>query len=67
MNKAKFIKEVTVIDPDTMGEVEVSIFKHPNGAMFGIDASFIEQVLEEENEITIDPFNVNETVLLIWE
>ncbi len=66
MNKANYVADITVIDPDTLGEVEVTIFKHPNGAMFGIDASFIEQVLEEENEITIDPFNVNETILLIW-
>jgi len=67
MNKAKFVKDVTVIDPDTLGEVEVTIFKHPNGGMFGLDASYIEQELEEDNEITVDPFNVNESILLIWE
>lgn len=66
MNTAKFVKDVTVIDPDTLGEVEVTIFKHENGGMFGIDASYIEQELEEDNEITVDPFNVNESVLLIW-
>jgi len=67
MNKAKFVTDVTVIDPDTLGEVDVTIFKHQNGGMFGLDASFIDQELEEDNEITVDPFNVNESVLLIWE
>ncbi len=67
MNKAKFIKDVTVIDPDTMSEVDVTIFKHENGGMFGLDASFIDQELEEDNEITVDPFNVNESILLIWD
>jgi len=67
MNKAKFIKEVTVVDPDSMNEVEISIFKHENGGMFGLDASFIDQELEEDFEIAIDPFNVNENVHLIYD
>lgn len=67
MNKAKFVKDVTVIDPDTLGEVEITIFKHQNNGMFGLDASFIEQELKEDYEITVDPFNVNESVLLIWD
>jgi len=45
MNRAKFLQEVTVIDPDSQGEVQVSIFKHENGGIFGIDSSYIEQVL----------------------
>lgn len=67
MYKAKFVADITVIDPDTLGEVEVTIFKHEQGGMFGLDASFIDQVLEEDMEVTIDPFNVNQSVLLIWD
>lgn len=65
MNKAKFIKDVTIVDPDDMSEVEVSIFKHVNGKMFGLDNNFIDQELEEDFEITIDPFDANDTVLLV--
>lgn len=68
MNTAKFVLEVKVIDPDTQGEVEISIFKHENGGMFGIDSSYIAQVLEDEDEPQIpDPFDLDmtpDTVLL---
>lgn len=66
MNTAKFVLDIKVIDPDTFGEVDVTIFKHQNGGMFGLDASYIEQVLEEDHEITLDPFEVNSNVKLIW-
>lgn len=57
MTKAKMFTEITVTDPDTGGEVEVSMFKHENGGIFGIDSSYIDQVLPEEGEISIpDPF-----------
>jgi len=56
MQKAKFVKEVTVIDPDSKGEVSLSVFKHDNGGMFAIDSSYIEQVLPEEGECIVrDP------------
>ena len=56
MQKAKFVKEVTVIDPDSKGEVSLSVFKHEGGGMFAIDSSYIEQVLPEEGECQIpDP------------
>lgn len=29
--RAKFIKEITVVDPDTQSDVELSLFKHENG------------------------------------
>jgi hypothetical protein len=48
--RAKFVREVTVIDPDTKGEVEISIYKHENGGMFGIDTSYVDQVLSEDSE-----------------
>ena len=67
MNSAKYVSDITVIDPDTDGEVYVTIFKHEGGGMFGIDASFIEQVLDEDNEIIPDPFNTGFNVKLIWE
>jgi len=59
MKKAKFVREITVIDPDSKGEVSLSVFKHDNGGMFALDSSFIEQVLPEEgDECWIpDPFN----------
>lgn len=51
--KAKFVKEITVIDPDTKGEVSMSVFKHDNGGMFALDSSFIEQELPEEGDCWI--------------
>jgi len=58
MTTAKYVKEVTVIDPDTKGEVEITVFKHSDGGMFAIDSSYIEQVLPDEGECTIpDPIN----------
>lgn len=49
MKTAKFIGEITVIDPDSKGEVELSIFKHSGGGIFAIDSSYIEQVLPMDN------------------
>ena len=64
MNKAIFVKEITVIDPDTKGEVQIAIYKHQAGGMFGIDASFL---LEFEDKITIPDVFSNPTrkVLLL--
>lgn len=59
MKQAKFVKEITVIDPDTNSPVDISIYKHENGGMFGIDSSYIEQVLEDDdltNVLMFDPF-----------
>ena len=58
MNTAKYVNEITVIDPDLGGEVSLTVFKHENGGMFAIDSSYIEQVLPEEGDCTIpDPLN----------
>ena len=64
MNKAIFVKEITVIDPDTKGNVQIAIYKHEAGGMFGIDASFL---LEFEDKITIPDVFSNPTrkVLLL--
>ena len=60
MKTAKYVKEITVIDPDTQGEVEIAIYKHENGGMFGIDGSFLDQVVntdEFDRPIIPDPFS----------
>ena len=50
--KAYFVKEIVVIDPDTKGDVSVAIYKEEAGGMFGIDASFLENVLDENDTVT---------------
>ena len=60
MKTAKFVKEITVIDPDTQGEVELTVYKHQNGGMFAIDSSFLDQVVntdEFDRPIIPDPFS----------
>lgn len=58
--KAKFVEEITVIDPETKGEVQLAVYKHQNGGMFAMDSSYLDQVAEEnesEDCYTIpDPF-----------
>jgi hypothetical protein len=66
INTAVFVKEVTVTDPDSGGEVAIAIYKHENsGGMFGVDSSFIEQMFEDDEVAMIaDPFNANSFVEL---
>jgi hypothetical protein len=62
--RAKFVREITVIDPDTLGEVQLSVYKHEAGGMFAIDSSYVDQVdphgcPDEDDEIKAaipDPF-----------
>ena len=55
-----YIKEVTVIDPDSGGEVEIEIWKDmETGGMFGVDESF----LEAENGCIYNPFSGEKQVL----
>ena len=60
MNKAIFIQEITVIDPDSKGEVQLSIYKHENGGMFAMDSSFLDQVIGDDDDtdriVIPDPF-----------
>ncbi len=66
MNKAYFVKEITVIDPDTKGEVELSIYKHENGGMFAMDSSFLDQVARTDDfdrPIIPDPFSTEDDFL----
>jgi hypothetical protein len=47
---AKFVKEITVEDPDTGAPIEMEVYKHENGGMFAIDSSFLDQVAPEEGD-----------------
>lgn len=55
---AKFVKEITVTDPDTKLPVEIDVFKHEGGSMFAIDASYLDQVFDDDIPIVIpDPMS----------
>ena len=57
---AKFVREVTVLDPQTGGGVSISIYQHVGGALFGIDTSYITEVLDNDDGKPIsipDPFS----------
>jgi hypothetical protein len=60
LNKAKFVLELTVTDPDSKGEVQLAVYKHQNGGMFAMDSSFVEQVLGDDFDRVVipDPFEV---------
>lgn len=67
INSATFVEEITVIDPDTKGEVKITVFKHDqSGGMFAVDSSFIESVFEDDdtNIMLPDLFNNNAQVEL---
>jgi hypothetical protein len=66
MNKAKFVTEVDVQDPDTGGWVSVAIFKCENSAgMFGVDASYLEHLADEDEDlIVVEPYNEIQTQLV---
>lgn len=49
MKRAYFVTEITVIDPDSKAPVEVAIYKHENGGMFGVDSSFLDQVARTDD------------------
>jgi hypothetical protein len=58
MTKAKLVKEITVVDPDTKGEVQLSVYKHENGGMFAMDSSYLDQCTDEDSyPIIQDPFS----------
>ena len=70
---AKFVTEITVIDPESKLPVELEVYKHENGGMFAIDCSFLEQVArtdEDDNYLIPDPLcdiedDVLDTITLI--
>jgi hypothetical protein len=71
IHKADHIKDIVIQDPDTGSDVDVSIFKHQNGGIFGMDSSYLEQAAQEcssGNPVVPDPFGdiedeVNDLVL----
>ena len=66
MNKAKFVKEITVIDPDSKGEVQLSVYKHENGEMLAMDSSFLDQCCDEDTyPIIRDPFEPEGDLMLV--
>ena len=57
-NNAKLIGQVTVTDPDSKGEVDLSIYKHEGGGIFAMDSSYLEQCCDEDEYPVIpDPFS----------
>jgi len=70
INKAVYLQEVIITDPESGGDVHVSIFKHENGGMFGVDSSYIDQTFDaDEDAIIPDVFyiadNADVSVILI--
>jgi len=60
INNAKFVTEITVIDPDSKGEVQMEVYKHEAGGMFAIDSSYLEQVCDEDSyPVVPDVFSAN--------
>jgi hypothetical protein len=66
MTKATYVKDFTVTDPENGGEVEMTLFKHEDGGMFAIDASFIDQVLDDEDPFIQDPLNSIGYIKLVY-
>lgn len=65
MNTAKFVEEIVVKDPDSGGLVEIDIFKHQNGGMFGVDASYLDQCFPDDVDPAIpDPLQADMIVIL---
>ena len=68
---ANYIKDIVIQDPDTGGDVSITLFKHENGGIFGIDSSYLDQVAEVSSgghPMVPDPFDelehaVNDLVL----
>ena len=63
---AKYVKDIVIQDPDTGGDVDVTIFKHEGGGLFGIDSSYLDQVAREDdlgNEYINDPFDGHQLIL----
>jgi len=67
MNKAKFVIEISVKDPDYPSSmVNISVFKHQNGGMFGIDSSYLDQNFDDDVDPLIpDPFSTTDNVVVV--
>jgi len=62
--KAKYVTEVSVIDPDTNAPVTLEVYKHPNGGMLAMDVSFLETFDDDVCPSFPDPFSVNDVDIL---
>ena len=66
MNTAKYVKEVTITDPDTKLNVEIAIFKHnQSGGMFAIDSSYLNTFDDEIDPVIADVFNTGRYLKLL--
>jgi hypothetical protein len=54
MSKAKYLREVAVLDSNN-NQVILEVYQHENGGLFAIDSSYLEQVSNDEPVIP-DPF-----------
>lgn len=62
--EAKYVSEITVIDPDSKLEVTLAVFKDQvSGGMFAIDSSFLDSDTLDERGAISSPFD--EDVILI--
>ena len=63
---ATYSEEVTVIDPNSKGEVSMSVFVHDqSGGMFAVDSSFLDQEFDDDvDPVIADPFNEDKEVIL---
>lgn len=48
MSNAQFVTEITVVDPDSLLPVGLAVYKAENGALFGVDSSFIVGLSEDD-------------------
>ena len=55
---AKLVKEVEIKDPETMGMIWVSIYKHENGELFGVASSYLDSVFEDVPVMIPDIFGI---------
>ena len=58
MKQAYFVTQVTVKDPETGGDVELEVYKHPNGGMFAMDASYLADEDDDRTPKILDPFDI---------
>jgi len=49
-NTARFFKEIVIQDPNTGADIEVELYVHQNGGIFGVDSSYTDQVSPEADE-----------------
>jgi hypothetical protein len=65
--KAIFVKEIQIPDPDDSSSIQtLNIFKHPSGALLGIDATFLDQCFDEDEKIEIpDPYSNGDNIEII--